>query len=230
VTGARAAIEQFKPDVLILDDGFQHRRLARDLDIVLLDALEPFGFDHVFPRGTLREPLAGLARAEIVCLSRADAVSPNARETIRRRVAQIAPSAVWCELAHVATSLINSNNVSEPIENVCGKRISAFCAIGNPAGFRHTLSAIGCDIVAWREFRDHHIFTSAELDLLAEEARASNAESILCTQKDLVKAMHETLDDIPLRAVVIEMQFLAGKDAFEERLEGVLGAIPREQR
>jgi tetraacyldisaccharide 4'-kinase len=63
VAAARQAIQEFGPDLLLLDDGFQHRRLARDLDIVLLDSLEPFGFEHVFPRGTLREPLAGLDRA-----------------------------------------------------------------------------------------------------------------------------------------------------------------------
>ncbi len=71
VAAAARAIQGFHSQVLLLDDGFQHRRLARDLDIVLLDALEPFGFEHVFPRGTLREPLAGLRRADFVCLSRA---------------------------------------------------------------------------------------------------------------------------------------------------------------
>ena len=75
VAGAERAIAEFSAQCILLDDGFQHRRLARDLDIVLLDALEPFGFEHVFPRGTLREPLAGLKRAQAVCLSRADAIS-----------------------------------------------------------------------------------------------------------------------------------------------------------
>jgi tetraacyldisaccharide 4'-kinase len=222
VAGAGLAIEKFNPDLLILDDGFQHRRLARDLDIVLLDALEAFGFDHVFPRGTLREPLSGLARADIVCLSRADAVSADARETIRYRVAQIAPAAVWCELAHVATRLINAANLTEPIEKVRGKRAAAFCAIGNPAGFRHTLSTIGCELVAWREFPDHHVFSPAELTSLSDAARNADAELIVCTQKDLVKSPHENLGNTPLRAVTIEMQFLTGQQAFEEMLERVV--------
>src|SRR3954463_11628125 len=110
VAAVNDAIREHNPQVIVLDDGFQPRRLARALDIVLLDALEPFGFDHVFPRGTLREPLAGLARANIVCLSRADAVSVDTREIIRRRVAEIAPAAIWCELAHVATRLVNAGN------------------------------------------------------------------------------------------------------------------------
>src|SRR3954454_23223623 len=98
VAAARLAVQNFKSQLILLDDGYQHRRLGRDLDIVLLDALEPFGFEHVFPRGTLREPLAGLNRAQVVCLSRADAVSATHREAIQKRVAEIAPQAAWCEL------------------------------------------------------------------------------------------------------------------------------------
>jgi tetraacyldisaccharide 4'-kinase len=230
VAGAQQAIDQFKPNLLILDDGFQHRRLARDLDIVLVDALEPFGFEHVFPRGTLREPFTGLTRAQIVCLSRADAVPATTRESIRRRVAEIAPSAVWCELAHVATALTNAANVAKQLKFARDKRVAAFCAIGNPAGFRHTLSTVGGEVVAWREFQDHHIFSPADLESLSDEARHCDAELVLCTQKDLVKAPLEKLGDVPLWAVAIEMQFLAGQQAFEEQLVRVVSASRREQR
>jgi tetraacyldisaccharide 4'-kinase len=215
------AIEKFDPDIVLLDDGFQHRRLARDLDIVLLDALEPFGFDHVFPRGTLREPVAGLRRADFVCLSRADAISAAERETIRQRVAKIAPGSTWCELAHVASHLVNASGASQPLPQLIDKRVAAFCAIGNPAGFRHTLSTTGCEVVAWREFPDHHVFTPAELASLDEAATASDAQLILCTQKDLVKAPQEKLGNIPLWAVAIEMQFLTGQQALEQRIESI---------
>jgi tetraacyldisaccharide 4'-kinase len=107
------------------------------------------------------------------------------------------------------------------LEAARGKRVAAFCAIGNPAGFRHTLSTIGCDIVAWREFPDHHIFSPADLKSLGDEARRCKAELVLCTQKDLVKAPRETLGDIPLWAVTIEMQILTGQQAFEEQLTRV---------
>src|SRR5207253_4833637 len=114
------AIQNFNPQVLLLDDGFQHRRLARDLDIVLLDALEPFGFDHVFPRGTLREPLSGLRRAAVICLSRADAASAAQRDAIRERVAAIAPQSAWCQLAHTASNLVNSRGEAQPSESLAG--------------------------------------------------------------------------------------------------------------
>jgi tetraacyldisaccharide 4'-kinase len=221
VAAARVAIERFHPNILLLDDGFQHRRLARDLDIVLLDALEPFGFNHVFPRGTLREPLAGLARARVVCLSRADAVADAEREAIRRRVAELAPKAVWCELAHVACGLINSQGATQPLECLAGIRVVAFCGIGNPAGFRHTLATTGCEIADWREFPDHHTFTPIELESLCDMARACDAQLVVCTHKDLVKAPREKLGEVPLWAVTIEMRFLSGQDALEQILERI---------
>ncbi|HEY4234670.1 MAG TPA: tetraacyldisaccharide 4'-kinase, partial [Lacipirellulaceae bacterium] len=109
VAGARRAIDEFGSQLILLDDGFQHRRLARDLDIVLLDATEPFGFGHVFPRGTLREPIEGLRRAGVVCLSRSDLLDESGRRTIQRQVANLAPHAVWCEAAHAPQGLLNSS-------------------------------------------------------------------------------------------------------------------------
>ena len=93
VAGAERAINEFGCQVVLLDDGFQHRRLARDLDIVLLDASAPFGFEHVFPRGMLREPIEGLERASVVCLTRADLLNETDRAMIRQRVAGLAPRA-----------------------------------------------------------------------------------------------------------------------------------------
>lgn len=221
VAAANVAIHDFNPQLLILDDGFQHRRLARDLDIVLLDALEPFGFDHVFPRGTLREPITGLRRADVVCLSRADAVLAPHREAIRRRVAEVAPTAAWCELAHVPSNLMNSRGDTRPLDSLGGKRVAAFCGIGNPAGFRHTLAAIVSEPVAWREFPDHYAYSLTDQSELVKMAREAHADAIVCTQKDLVKLQQHELGGIPLWAVRIELQFLWGQDALEQLLERV---------
>jgi tetraacyldisaccharide 4'-kinase len=222
VAGAKQAITDYKPDVILLDDGFQHRRLGRDLDIVLLDALEPFGFEHVFPRGTLREPVAGLARAQVVCLSRADVISAPERETIRKRAAELAPDAIWCELSHAASRLMNANGQSLPLAWLIGRRIATFCGIGNPAGFRHTLSATGCAVAAWREFPDHYAYTAADADELSNLARGANSEALICTQKDLVKLNAAELKGMPVWAVEIEMRFLAGEAALKTRVAGTL--------
>ena len=219
VEAAETAIEELETELILLDDGFQHRRLDRDLDIVLMDATEPFGFEHVFPRGTLREPLAGLARADVVVLSRADMLAGDARQRIRERVARLAPRAVWCEVRHAPRELVNARSESRPLESIAGKSVAACCAIGNPAGFRHTVETLDSNIIAWREFPDHHAYTRDDVESLARWA--DGAEAILCTRKDLVKLQVAAIGGIPLWAVGIEQQFTVGQSEFEAALAEV---------
>ena len=227
VAGARRAIDDFGCDALVLDDAFQHRRIARDLDIVLLDALSPFGFEHVFPRGALREPVEGLARAHVVALTRADLISADERALIRDRVTKLAPSADWIEVVHAPVELVAyrdeaiAGEVPGPhksLETLRGRRVLAFCGLGNPAGFRHTLAACGYDVAAFREFPDHHQYGQADLDQLAVEAERLNVEAVVCTQKDLVKIRRDRLGDRPLWAVRVGIEFLSGRDALLKKL------------
>ncbi len=129
-----------------MDDGFQHRRLARDLDIVLVDALEPFGFGHVFPRGTLREPLAGFARADVIVLSRADMVDADRRAAIRRQIDSYARRAIWVEAIHQPLRLRTLDGTDQPLAALAGQRVAAFCGIGNPQAFADTLERLGCRV------------------------------------------------------------------------------------
>ncbi len=217
VAAVRQAVAQCGCQAVVLDDGFQHRRLARDLDIVLLDALEPFGFDHVVPRGTLREPVDSLRRAGVVCLSRADLVDADQRRAIRERVGELAPTAAWCELAHTPSRLLNAAGESAPLSTLAGRRVAAFCGLGNPAGFRHTLAVAGCDVVVWREFPDHHAYCEADLSALRDEAAFAGADAILCTHKDLVKLPGKWCDR-PVWAIVVEIEVLAGREELERAL------------
>jgi tetraacyldisaccharide 4'-kinase len=221
VTAAEKAIDLLGSQVIVLDDGFQHRRLARDLDIVLMDAFEPFGYDHVFPRGTLREPLTGLQRAHVICLSRSDAISAVQRDAIHDRVRQLAPHAAWCECTHAACGLIDANGCSHALDKLAGRRVAAFCGIGNPAGFRHTLADSGCQIAAWREFPDHHAYSLEDVVELNRLAAKSNADLIVCTHKDLVKLPQQSIGALPAMAVTIEMRIVTGQDLLETALERV---------
>lgn len=226
VAASQVAVEELEMQLILLDDGFQHRRLKRDLDIVLLDASEPFGFEHVFPRGTLREPIAGLARADVIVLSRADMAAREDRDKIKERVRQYAPQAVWSEVEHRVAMLLNSNGHQVSLDLLKGKRVAAFCGIGNSAGFRHTLGSLECEVVAWREFPDHHNYTRA--DVAALSTWGQQAELLVCTRKDLVKLRVPTLGSIPLWAVKIEIGFLAGESEFEQRLTQIKDQIPEE--
>jgi tetraacyldisaccharide 4'-kinase len=221
VAAARLAIAKFAAEMILLDDGFQHRRLARDLDIVLLDALEPFGFEHVFPRGLLREPPAGLARADVVVLSRSDLVKPFQRAGIRQRVVLLAPDALWCEVKHAPASLINASGQIEALDSLRDRRVAAFCGLGNPAGFRRTLESTGCQIVAWREFPDHHAYSPADHNAIQSLATAAAAQMVVCTHKDLVKLEPGSLGSLPLWALSVEIQFLVGEQQLERELSRI---------
>lgn len=218
IASSAVAIEELATQLLLLDDGFQNRRLARDLDVVLLDATEPFGHDHVLPRGTLREPVSGLRRAGVVVLSRADMIEPLQREAIRKRALELAPHAAWCEVEHRAAALVDSRGETYPIQSLAAQPVLACCGIGNPAGFRHTLDALGVNVIAWREFPDHHNYTREDVESLASLACESGAQLVVCTRKDLVKLRVAAIGGVPLRAIGVELHFLDGEEAMTAAL------------
>jgi tetraacyldisaccharide 4'-kinase len=221
VAAAHLAIEEFECQLVVLDDAFQHRRIARDLDIVLIDALEPFGFGHVFPRGTLREPVDGLARANVVALSRADLLAEAERRRILDEVRCYAPAVSCIEVTHAPRRLVGADGLEQSLDTLRGMRVAAFCGIGNPAGFRRTLEACGASIIAFREFADHYAYDRHDLDGLSSWAAQLNVAAIVCTAKDLVKLRVARLGRLPLWAVAIELKILAGQDQLVALLEPI---------
>ncbi len=212
VEAARLAIEEFEAEVILLDDGFQHRRLRRDLDIVLIDALEPFGFGHVFPRGTLREPLIGLGRAQVILLSRADLCPADQRQKIWQQIERYAPRAARVEAAHRPLELLSFAGQTQPLESLQGKPVLAFCGIGNPAGFQGTLDTLGYRLADFRPFPDHHNYGREDVVSLTTAAQAAGAKALVCTHKDLVKLGVESLGGLPLWAVRVGLELLDGED------------------
>jgi tetraacyldisaccharide 4'-kinase len=212
VAAARVAIEELECQMILLDDGFQHRRLARNLDIVLLDACEPFGYGHVFPRGMLREPISGLRRAHVVALTRADMADDRRRNEIRRTVARYAPQAVWVEVTHEPQLLLSAEGNTAPLSSIHEQSVAAFCGIGNPVGFRHTLESLQCRIVGFREFPDHHAYTRADIENLAAWVDQLDAATIVCTHKDLVKIGLTHLGSKRLWALAIGLRFFHGEN------------------
>ncbi|QDU31225.1 Tetraacyldisaccharide 4'-kinase [Anatilimnocola aggregata] len=223
IAAAREALRNSRAAVLILDDAFQHRRLARNLDIVLLDALEPFGYGHLLPRGLLREPIASLQRAQVIALSRAGAISTERRAEIRAIVAQHAPQADWLELTHAPVALIDHSGREETLTDWREKPLAAFAGIGNPAGFQFTLAQCGLQIAAWKEFADHQAYGPAEQQALANWLNAHGSlAGVICTHKDLVKLPVNSIGKLPLRALKIALQITSGQDRLENRLRELL--------
>ena len=216
---AHVAINELAAQLVVLDDGFQHRRLGRDLDILLVDALEPFGFDHVFPRGTLREPLTGMVRADVIGLTRADMIDQGQREAIRQRVQSINPCAVWIELAHQPQELISCGGQQLELDSLQGASILAFCGIGNPAGFRHTIATCGWQVIDFREFPDHHRYSRQDVESLRDwVASHAHVKVVLCTHKDLVKLGVDRLGHASLYALSIQLNTQTGFDQMQAKL------------
>lgn len=215
---ARQALEGRPRQVLLLDDGFQHRRLARDLDIVLLDALEPFGYGYLLPRGLLREPVASLRRADVIGLSRSDAVPPPQRETIRHRVQAAAPQALWIELVHQPRAWIGGDGIPRPLKLLRGAPVAAFCGLGNPGGFWRTLDRCGVEVVARQTFPDHCPYGPREQALLKQWAAQAPATHLVCTCKDLVKLPQPAIAGKPLYALEVAVEVVAHREELETRL------------
>jgi tetraacyldisaccharide 4'-kinase len=185
VAAAQQAIEEFRCQVILLDDGFQHRRLHRDLDVVLIDALNPFGFEHLLPRGLLREPLRGLRRADVVGLSRANLVDDSVREKIWSRVTQFAPQAVKIHVEFLPHCLRSSTGQTQRLDQFHGQQVLAFCGIGNPQNFTQSLALCGIQIAAERFFPDHHPYGHEDRAAIAAWAEQfPQAEALICTEKD----------------------------------------------
>ena len=181
----RVLCRDFDVDVLLLDDGFQHARLARNLDIVLIDALEPFGRGGVFPLGRLREPFAALARAGVVVITRSgfSDLAPAIEREIRRWNpkapifrAEVQPLA-WVD---------HANGVENALDPRPFERAGMFCGLGNPLAFRRTLERMGVEPVDWVEFEDHHSYRRREVRHLAQQFLARGATALVTTEKDAV--------------------------------------------
>jgi len=220
VASAKAAIAHHAAQLLVLDDGFQHRRMHRDLDIVLIDALNPFGYDRLLPRGLLREPLHGLRRADVIVLTRADQCSPQKAASVRETIRQMNRNAEIVEVAFRPDGLINAAGRTADRQWLHGEPVIAFCGIGNPQSFQQTLS--GYDVRAFRTFADHHPYTPADLAELERTAEHHGAAAVLTTLKDLVKINRTELGGRPLWAVEISTHITTGRELLEKTLSRFL--------
>jgi tetraacyldisaccharide 4'-kinase len=220
---AGIAIEELESELLILDDGFQHRRLARDLDLVLIDATSPWGYDRLFPRGLLREPVSSLQRADAVLLTRCDQVERPDIERLRQRVAALAPQMPVVETSHRPAGWINAEQQSIELSRFAERPMAAFCGIGNPEAFRGTLVGLGATVMDFRSFPDHHNYSRADVEELRTWARHQAVDCIIVTtQKDLVKLQLTRLGEHELWALQIRLHVDGGLEVLDDKLEQVM--------
>jgi len=193
------AIEKFSPHILLLDDGFQHRKLKRDLNILLLDANHPFGNGHLLPRGTLREPVAMIQRADLMVLTR----SGNSPEPEKSFLEQLSKNGLEAFASHTPLFLsahkpylhrillsgddkAGGNPAPSPEDPsiLNNKSVFAFSGIAKNRDFRESVVTLGCRIAGYLEFSDHHEYSEKDFSEIMQAARKSNAEMLITTEKD----------------------------------------------
>jgi tetraacyldisaccharide 4'-kinase len=224
---ARTAFAKLESEVLVLDDGFQHRRLGRDVDVVLIDATAPWGHGYLLPRGLLREPPSSLRRADVVVLTRCDQVQAEQRERLRRALSRIAPHKPLVETTHRPVELSNCDGENAALELLRDGPAAAFCGIGNPEAFRRSLLSLGARLQDFRSYPDHHAYGRGDVEELRRWAGSLPAGTlIVTTQKDVVKLRLSRLGERPMWWLRIRLCVESGQDA----LDGCLRTAIRGER
>jgi tetraacyldisaccharide 4'-kinase len=217
------AIKNLNADVLILDDGFQHRHLFRDIDIVLLNAANPFGNGRLLPAGPLREPPSALDRADII-------ITTGAYDDVTTPWPMLLPDGVDVPIFNCYYQprdlLQGAQETVSPLGIVNGKKICAFAGIGNPMAFEKTLRSLGADVVVFIPFPDHHRYTQQDVCLIDEKARQCRVEMIVTTEKDKVKLEGFDVFLSGIYALRIEMEFLSAREDFERLLMEKINECP----
>lgn len=221
VANARMAIEKFHPQCLILDDGFQHLKIARDLDIVIIDSLEPFGTGNLIPAGTLREPMSSLRRAGLFVLSKTNLCAPGELQKIKAGLRALDSSTPIIETVHHPLYLEDMKGNRLETSHLNRKRILAFCGLGSPTSFEKTLRLLGANLVGFKRFPDHHLYSPEEEKGLMAETLRQKADFIVTTNKDRVK-LQEKDWPTPLFSLRIEIRITQSQGALIDALRRIL--------
>lgn len=212
IKSAREAVKKHQAEFLILDDGFQHIRLHRDIDVVNINATQPFGPGGLIPAGTLREPLENLSRASFFILTKSDIGSKNLH-WIKQKVQTVKKDAVFFEAVHKPVQFLDlRRNRFVPLSDIKNRRVATLCGIADPYSFEKTVEKLGAEIPLAGRFDDHHEYTETELIEFSKRMKEVGVKDILTTEKDfhriepiLKKRKHSEFQH--LNFLVLEIEF-----------------------
>lgn len=222
IEGAVELKKRFGVDAVILDDGFSHRAISRDLDILLVDALNPFGNGRLFPRGVLREPLSGIKRAGLLVITGASSLDDGQRGQLMAQMAGLAGKDVGILAANARiTGFEDMDNNPSALPDA---PVYGFCAIANPAYFKNALKKENVKLAGFKAFADHHWFSDEEIERIRAEADASQAAAIVTTEKDAVRLIdrYQRLG-LPLKIAVLEMEITEGGEKLDSAISEIIG-------
>ncbi len=214
------AIEKYGAEILILDDGFQHLKLRRDINLVVIDSTNPFGNGKLLPAGTLREPLSSLKRADIFVLTKTDQIS-DLKEVINtlRRYNSKAP--IVESIYRIRSVERLSDDLSVDPKELENKRAYAFSGIGNPASFENSLRQLKINILRHRVYSDHFSYRPKDLLSLIEEAKNLGVDFIITTEKDSVRIPKVNRQEIPIYVFKVDLKIISGEEILLNKIEGI---------
>jgi len=227
IAGASKAITQFGSEILIMDDGFQHRRLARDLDIVAIDATCPFGYGWLLPAGLLREPVGAMRRADAVVITRCNQVSDQQIEQIEEKIRAVRNDIPIARAVYRYPHACLAKGRTLSIEQLREKTIFSFCGIANPNAFANDMTKLGLNVVGLKIYNDHHDYTRQDISDIYKEAKCLSANLILSTHKDWVKTALELKknEDILFAYLPVRLEFIAEGDKIEALVNETVGKL-----
>jgi tetraacyldisaccharide 4'-kinase len=217
---AQHAIARFGVTALVLDDGFQHRTLRKDVEIVMVRATRPWGNGRLLPSGPLREPLGALRRADLVVTT--GAVAASDAEHVAAALQREAPGVPVVPARYTPTECWESPGMRFlPVTALAGRRLLAFSGIGTPSGFEDTLREIGVIIEEVETYRDHHWYSAADLSAVDARAGQIRADGLITTEKDWIRLRTLPPTRHPLYVLGVTLRLVAGEEAWRRVFEEV---------
>ncbi len=214
IKSGRYAINNLHCDTLILDDGFQYMALKHRVEIVLVDRTNPFGNEHVLPRGILREPIANIHRAHVIFITKSN---KQGAPLLRERLRQLNPHAEIVECQHCPRSFQDVFRArTMPLDMVQGMKVAVVSGIAVPGGFEDELQRLGAVILARHRFADHHRYQQQEIIDLINESRKRGAQAVITTEKDAVRFPKMERCDVPVYYLRVDIDILSGAESFEQ--------------
>lgn len=199
-SAGRYAIDNFQAGIIVLDDGFQHLAIFRDVNIALFKVDSFLGNNRIFPGGDMREPLKALGRADCFMLTCVDEENRERALGIQNALAKRFPAIPVFFAEYQASVIMNHDGSRRDISALGSQGLLAFCGLASPASFQRTLTRMGADILGFKGFEDHHVYSVEELEKLVRDAKKAGAQGLITTEKDMVKLKHMVCD-FPLMAL-----------------------------
>ncbi|MFH1641168.1 MAG: tetraacyldisaccharide 4'-kinase, partial [Candidatus Omnitrophota bacterium] len=212
VQAAKSAIKDHSVDTVILDDGFQQWRIKKDLEILTIDAANPFGNRHLIPRGILREPISSLKRADVFMLTKAD-LNPDTKD-LEDLLTRINPSAAIIESIHSPIGFYDINKTDELLNTdvLNGRNVALISGIADPVSFENLIINLGAKIGFSLRFTDHHYYTERDLGNITRESQKKNIDTIITTEKDAVRLSGLKILGFKLQILVLRIELKITKD------------------